>query len=218
MKLSISSGGLIAGGIGVSAVSPFIPGKELHFENGGLIAKTPTPSFTPVTDGLPLRIELFAEQQTNEISAQTQVCWRFGYTHASDNIGIIFEAGATGSGMVCYVYQNVLYFQGGSGAANRVIGTNAMEAAYTITPGYYLIEGAARKNPNICRLYANGVQVAEGTATNISGNISGSDAGGILRNYNGTASNRMPTSTTPFSGSGSVEEPVRFYNGLPAGM
>jgi hypothetical protein len=141
----------------------------------------------PVTRGMTLT-QAWTNRGTayNGLSPSYSASVRVDATISNTDDGILMEAGATGTGLILYVYSGVLYFQCGDGSA---FGTapNRAEVSYIIPTGEfnYIVEWSSDGTNTV--LYVNGLPVDSQTSNN---NLSGTDAGTLGEVEGGCAVNR----------------------------
>ena len=132
-------------------------------------------AFSPVTAPMTLT-EAWTTRGAGYLGLQntTSASVRVDTTISNTDSGILMESGATGIGIVLYVYSGVLYFQCGRGNAYGTASYRA-EVSYTLPVGEsdYIIEWSADTSNAV--LYVNGVAV--GSQTFSESLIAGSDAG-----------------------------------------
>jgi hypothetical protein len=128
--------------------------------NGAVITGVTTESdITPVTGGMTLTASWVTRGTAyTELSNAQSASVRVDATIANTDSGILMEAGASGVGLVLYVYSGVLYFQCGNGGS---FGTSAgtSETSYTLPAGTItpIIEWSADTSNAV--LYIDGVEV-----------------------------------------------------------
>jgi hypothetical protein len=131
----------------------------------------------PVTSGMTLTASWTVRGDAyTELASSTSASVRVDATIDNSNDGILMEAGATGAGLILYVYSGVLYFQCGSGSSFGTSSDRA-ETSYTLPIGQdnYIVEWSA--NADNAVLYVNGAIVDSQTYSNTL--IAGSDAGTV---------------------------------------
>jgi hypothetical protein len=155
--------------------------------NGAVITGTTTSTFTPKTQGMTLTSAWSAGNNYTTLSSATSSSCRVDATISSTDTGILMEAGATGAGLILYVYNGILYFQCGDGSA---FGTSAgtSETSYTLpaSSASYTIEWSADTSNSV--LYVDGVLVDSQAFSN--GNICGSDGGTLGQVFSAAPVNR----------------------------
>jgi hypothetical protein len=147
------------------------------------------PQITPVTQGMTLTEAWTVRGDGYDgLSESTVASVRVDAVISNTDDGILMEAGATGSGLVLYVYDGVLYFQCGNGSAFGTA-SNRAETSYTLPVGEfnYIIEWSAT-NTNNSVLYVNGVSVDSQSFSNYL--LSGSNDGTFGEVENSVAVNR----------------------------
>ena len=147
-----------------------------------------TPQITPVTQGMTLTAAWVTRGTAyTTLDSVTNASARVEATIANTDSGILMESGATGSGLILYVYAGVLYFQCGDGGA---VGTavDRAETSYTLPVGTadYIVEWSA--NTSNAVLYVNGVIVD--TQTFSEPTICGTNDGTVGRVADSAAANR----------------------------
>jgi len=142
----------------------------------------------PVTQGMTLT-EAWTTRGTaySTLGNTTSASVRVDATISNTGSGILMESGATGRGVVLYVYSGVLYFQCGTGSAYGTA-SNRAEVSYALPVGEfgYIIEWSADTSNAV--LYVNGVKVDSQTFSLFE--ITGSDNGTLGEVNNIVAVNR----------------------------
>ena len=145
-------------------------------------------AFSPVTTLMTLT-ESWTTSGTSysTLDNTTSASVRVDATISNTDDGVLMEAGGTGAGVILYVYDGVLYFQCGSGAAYGT-GSTTAEVSYTLPTGEfdYVIEWSADTSNAV--LYVNGLEVDSQTYFNSV--LTGSDHGTVGEIWNSVAANR----------------------------
>ncbi|KAI8110796.1 hypothetical protein M9434_004370 [Picochlorum sp. BPE23] len=102
---------------------------------------------------------------------------------SAETEGLIFEKGGTTYGVVLYIYQGVLYVQGGRGSN---IG-GSLELSYTVTSSISKIEFGIDFKNQWFKLAVNGLVVDEATQTSYTSYAAGGDLGGTGKIYGAAA-------------------------------
>ena len=143
---------------------------------------------TPVTDGMTLTASWVARGTAYAtLDSTTAASVRVDATISNTDSGVLMESGATGTGVILYVYAGVLYFQCGDGSSFGAASDRA-EIAYTLPGGEfgYIVEWSANDSNGV--LYINGTKI--GADAYSATNVSGGDAGTIGEVSQSVAVNR----------------------------
>jgi len=129
----------------------------------------------PVTQGMTLT-EAWTTRGTayNTLGNATSASVRVDATISNTDSGILMESGASGLGLILYVYSGVLYFQCGKGNGYGTVSDRA-EVSYVLPIGEsdYIIEWSADTSNAV--LYVNGLLIASQTFSVFQ--ITGGDGG-----------------------------------------
>ena len=142
----------------------------------------------PVTQGMTLT-EAWTNRGTaySTLHNTTSASVRVDATISNTDDGILMESGATGFGLILYVYSGVLYFQCGGGSAYGTA-SNRAEVSYTLPVGEfgYVIEWSADTSNAV--LYVNGLVV--GSQAFSESKLAGVDGGTLGEVESSVAANR----------------------------
>jgi hypothetical protein len=143
---------------------------------------------TPVTEGMTLTASWVTRgADYTELRNAQSASVRVEATIANTDSGILMEAGASGVGLVLYVYSGVLYFQCGDGDS---FGTSSVtsETSYTLPAGTItpIIEWSGDTSNAV--LYIDGVEVDSQTYS--SSALAGNNSGTVGQVMQDVAENR----------------------------
>jgi hypothetical protein len=142
----------------------------------------------PVTNGMTLTASWVTRGTGySTLGNSTSASVRVDATISNTDTGILMEAGATGDGLILYIFSGVLYFQCGEGSA---FGTaaNRAELSYTLPAGTItpIVEWSADTSNAV--LYIDGQEVDSQAFSNSA--IAGGNEGTIGRVFDQVAVNR----------------------------
>ena len=190
-------------------------GLGLSFGNHRLPGTADVAPITPVTSGMSVTATwLVTDGSQTTLASSTEASIKIEASVSPSDTGILLEQGGSGSGLVIYVYDGVLYAQLGTGSG---AGPNSSRAflQHPLSETLQLIEVSASVVHGRGALYADGVLVE--TDTFNTSTLAGGDTGGLGRVYNSEAAN-FGGWTTDGSGAftGTIEKADIFLNQVTA--
>jgi len=116
---------------------------------------------------------------------KTDLSWAITVGDMVGSNGVIFESGGISIGTVCYVHNDVLYWQAGLGS----LGGSA-EMSAPVQAGQHLLEGCYSAGNQKMALYIDGEMVDFAQGFSSATNISGSNNGSVGKVYAAVSNNR----------------------------